>query len=273
MKFYKAAKINGFDFHTGNSINYRESIGKSVTPKMIELKDFQLCTKSVIHACRNPLDLFKYVSIPLSLYVVEGTPKVEDESKVGFTKLKIIKEIPEIEFDKLFGFKYSETRKPFDLRTIEPIWNKETLKLLKKWDSVWDSVWGSVWGSVRDSVWGSVWGSVRDSVRGSVRGSVWDSVRDSVRGSVRGSMWDSMWGSVRDSVRGSMWDSEYAYLGTLFPNIKQWNYLGKKVKKYPFQSSVELNKLGLFPVYSSYNKKWFVFGGKKMEIIWSGNLG
>jgi hypothetical protein len=30
-KFYKLAKLDGWDFRTGNTINYRENLGKTVT--------------------------------------------------------------------------------------------------------------------------------------------------------------------------------------------------------------------------------------------------
>jgi len=30
-KYYKLAKLDGWDFRTGNTINYRENLGKTVT--------------------------------------------------------------------------------------------------------------------------------------------------------------------------------------------------------------------------------------------------
>jgi len=93
------------------------------------------------------------------------------------------------------------------------------------------------------------WASVRDSV--------WDSVRDSVR--------DSVWVYVRDSV----WDSVGAYLGSLFPNIKNWKSINHKKGEYPFQSPVDLWKQGL--VVSFDRKLWRLHGGKNGKILWEGD--
>ena len=103
-----------------------------------------------------------------------------------------------------------------------------------------------------DSVWASVWASV------------WDSVRDSVRASVR----DSVWDSIRDSV--------YAYLGTLFPEVKTWKYTDKikglKKGEYPFQSSIELLHRGF--IAATDEKEWFLLNFKdgKAVIAWRGKL-
>jgi hypothetical protein len=274
-QFFKGAKLDGWDLHTGSTINYRESIGKIVKPKNFkDLLDYKLCSDEVIHACKNLLDIFRYANLPCSLYIVEGNPVTADNDKSGFTELKVVEEIPESSFDEIFPFKYNEIFKnPLDPKKITPpAIDADVLKILKRWDSVrgsvWDSVRGSVWDSVRDSVRGSVWDSVRDSVRDSV----WDSVWDSVRGSV----WDSVWDSVRGSVWDSVRDSEYAYLGTLFPNVKLWNFPTKdgikKVKKYPYNDAVELLKLGLVPAYNSYHKVWYLLSGPEMKIVWEGKL-
>ncbi|MDE1840144.1 MAG: hypothetical protein KGH87_09520, partial [Thaumarchaeota archaeon] len=82
-------------------------------------------------------------------------------------------------------------------------------------------------------------------------------------------MLDSVWHSVLDSVRTSVRDSEYAYIGTLFPQITTWKYVNNVKGQYPFQSNIELLKRGVIPVY--YGKKWYLHGGNKMEILWSGN--
>jgi hypothetical protein len=122
--------------------------------------------------------------------------------------------------------------------------------------SVRASVWDSVWASVRASVWDSVWDSVCDSVWDS---SVWDSVCDSVWAS---SVWDS---SVRDSV----WDSVWAYVSSYF-DLKKWKYREHEEWVNPFQSAIDLWKMGLVP---SYDKKtWRLHSGKNADVVWEGSV-
>jgi len=182
-KYYKLARPDGYDFYTGKTINYRENIGKSVSPPKV-VTEFSLCTDTVLHASRNPNDCFIGAKIPCSAYEVRGRAVVESPKKCGFSKLKVEKEISDL--DKLFGWSYSEVVNPFYPFSIPGV-KKPSLEhfdLLRKWDSVRDSV--------RASVWDSVWASVGDSVG------------------------DSVWASVRASVR--------AYIGGLFPSIPSWKY-------------------------------------------------
>jgi hypothetical protein len=145
---------------------------------------------------------------------------------------------------------------------------EQDIELLKLWASVRDSVRASVGASVWDSVWDSVGDSVGDSVRASVwdsvRASVWDSVRDSVWDSVGDSVGDSVRDSVGDSVRDSVWDSVRAYIGSLFPNITEWQY-APKTDGYPYQPCVDLWKRGF--VASFDGKVWRLHAGKKAKIV------
>jgi len=264
-RFYKGARPDGWDFYTEKTINYREAIGKVVhVPTKSEI--YTLCTPSVIHASRKPQDVFVGSKIPLSLYIVEGTPVVEDDTKSGFKEFKVLEEIPSENFPQLFGFEYDEVLHPLDPRLIEhkcEVSTEET-QTLKTWASVRASVRDSVWDSVR----ASVWASVRDSVWASVRDSVWDSVRASV--------WASVWASVRDSVWDSVWASEAAYVGHLFErSVKKWKYTEKvMVKGYPFQSCVDLLKKGLVPATNGTGT-WYLshpIKDKPAEIMWKGKL-
>ena len=158
MKTYcKLARPDGWDFYTGMTINYRENIGKIVLCPNQENKAV-LCSNTVIHASLNPNDCFIGAKIPCSAYKIMGKPVIEDQDKCGFKRIKIIKEI--IDLDELFGWKYSEAVAPYNPLKIEPPVICQThIKLLKNWASVWASVWDSVWDSVRDSVGDSVWDS------------------------------------------------------------------------------------------------------------------
>jgi len=273
---YKLARPDGWDFYTGNTINYR---GDGQYPHTVKVPNANpklgICSAGVGHASENPNDCFVGAKIPCSAYKIKFQPVCGDKTKWGWVRATVIEEITDL--DTLFGWKYTETVNPINPLSLPEVVVPTTgdLELLAVWDSVWASVRDSVWDSVRDSVWDSVWDSVRDSVWDSVRDSVWDSVWDSVRDSVGGSVWDSVggsvWDSVWDSVGGSVWDSVGGYIGSLFPNIKDWKYTEKlNITGYPFQSCVDLWRRGLVPSYDG--KIWRLHSGVKAHVVWQGKL-
>ena len=90
--YYKVAKTNGFDFHTGKTINYRKNIGKIViNPKISE--EIDLCSDNVLHASKEFLQALNYGEIGCSIFRVEGNPVSEQTDKLGFKQLKIVEEI------------------------------------------------------------------------------------------------------------------------------------------------------------------------------------
>jgi len=241
---YKLTRPDGFDFYSG-TVNYRENVGK-----IIRVTDFDpgpnVCGKGM-HASRNPNDCFVGARIPCAAFEVDGIQRIAgDKQKSRYQAMKVLEEI--IDLDKLFGWNYSEAINPIQPFKIKcPKITDNHIKLLEQWDSVRDSVRDSVWESVGGSVWDSVGDSVGDSVRDSVWGSVWDSV------------WDSVWASVLDSV--------WAYIGSLFPNIKKWKYINHKKGIYPFQPAVDLWRMGLVPSFDG--KIWRLHGGLNGEIIYT----
>jgi len=265
--FYKLAKLDGFDFYTGKTINYRGNIGKTVKCPQFNVAG-NLCSDAFIHASRKPNDCFVGASIPCSAYRVSGKLIKEDKVKCGFKELTIIEELKP---ETLFKWNYKEACNPINpLKIIPPKKiTKEHIQLLNDWDSVWDSVRDSVGAPVGApvgaSVWASVWASVCASVGNSVGASVRDSVWNSVWDSVGASVWDSVWDSVGNSVWDSVGASVGAYIGSIFiPIISSWQ------KKYSYQSVVDLWKMGLVPSFDG--KKWRLHGGKKAEILWEGTL-
>ena len=91
-QYYKVARPNGFDFHTGNTINYRDNIGKIVKCPS-KSTQYEICSDTVIHASELFLDALFYGELPCSVFVLQGTPVVESENKHGFKSLKVIREI------------------------------------------------------------------------------------------------------------------------------------------------------------------------------------
>ena len=260
--YYKGAKLDGWDFYTGKTINYRENIGKTVrVPEY--MKPARLCTSSVIHASRKPNNIFIGSKIPCSVYKVRGNAVVSDQQKSGFKELKILEEIPQEKLDQLFGWNYLESCNPINPLLISaPVIRNKQLDLLRNWDSVRDYV--------GDSVRNSVWDYVGDSVRNSVRDYVWVSVWDYVGDSVWVSVMDSVRNFIMDSVGDSVWDFVWAYIGSLFLNIKKWKHIKHKRGTYPFQSGVDLWKMGLVPSFDGI--LWRLHGGEKAKILWKGKI-
>ena len=149
-----------------------------------------------------------------------------DLFKRRYENIKLIREILPDEIKKLakkeeskLGYRLSEVLFPYNpLQYKGKVTDKE-IELLNKWASVWASVKTSVGASIRGFVGASVRDSVGDSVWTSVKDSVWASVGHSVWDSIENSVGDSVWTSIGDSVWASIW----AYLSSLFFNIKNGN--------------------------------------------------
>ena len=180
---------------------------------------------------------------------VGGRSKVFNEYKQRYEEQTIVRMLSENEVRQLIreqsdkmDWDYYHACYPVNPLELDIPFNKDkALKLLKEWASAWDSVRASAWASVGDSVW--------------------DSVGDSVGDSVQDSVWDSVWYSVRDSV----WDSVWAYISSLFPNIKKWKYIEHKEGVNPFQSSIDLWHMGLVPSFDG--EVWRLHKGKKAEVV------
>ena len=97
--------------------------------------------------------------------------------------------------------------------------------------------------------WASVYKSVRDSAH--------DSVYNSVRESVGNSVWDSVLASVR------------AYIGWIFPNIKEWKYINHEPCVYPFESGAKLWLMGFVPSYDGIT--WRLHAGKNASVVYEIN--
>ena len=155
---------------------------------------------------------------------VWGKEKEINEFKRRYEYIKILNEVPKKELiskakaieDKV-GYRLSEVINPINplRRKVKP--TDKDIELLKQWVSVRCSVESSVGSLVGHSV-GYL---VRDLVGSSVGDSVGYSVRRSVGYLVR----DSVESSVESSVGDSVWESVYAYIGSLFLNIKMASIL------------------------------------------------
>ena len=258
--YYKLARPDGFDFFTGETINYRENIGKSVMCPNGD-KALGVCSAGVIHASVKPNDCFVGARIPCSAYLVSGKPVCGDEQKHGFLKLQVLHEITDL--DSLFGWKYTEACNPINpLKGRPEKVNQEQINSLHVWPSLWASVWPSLWASVGGSVRQKVWPSVRASVMASLGQKVWPSVMASVRASV----WQKVWPSVRASV----WASVGAYVGSLFPKVGTWKYINHAEGEYPFQAAVDLWRAGFVPSYDY--KTWRLHSGKNASVVYEEQL-
>ena len=104
--YYKAARANGWDFWTGNTVNYRTNIGQNVAPpNPIGYKNW-VCRAGILHA-RGTLESALRASQEIiakgygrSVYRVQGTPACSDgnnpiSATYGFISMYIVEELTE----------------------------------------------------------------------------------------------------------------------------------------------------------------------------------
>ena len=157
QKFYKLARPNGFDFHTGETINYRGAIGKTVRAPNFNAGG-ELCSDAFLHASRKPNQCFAGASIPCSAFVVRGTPILEDDRKAGFESLYIEKEVDPA---SIFKWNYNAATNPINPFSVRPPKiAQQHILLLRGWATVGATVRDTVWATVRDTVWATIWDTV-----------------------------------------------------------------------------------------------------------------
>ncbi len=71
-----------------------------------------------------------------------------------------------------------------------------------------------------------------------------------------------VWASVWDSSGASVW----AYIGNLFPQIDDWEYIDHKPGEYPFQPCVDLWHRGFVPSFDG--ETWRLHSGKNAKIVY-----
>ena len=103
--YYKAARANGWDFRTGNTINYRANIGENVVPPNARIPP-SVCMSGILHA-RGTLESALRASQEIiakgygrSVYRITGNPVVSDgndpkSATYGFVSLYIVEELTE----------------------------------------------------------------------------------------------------------------------------------------------------------------------------------
>jgi len=170
QKFYKLARPNGFDFRTGETINYRNAIGKKVCAPNFNAGG-ELYSDAFLYASRKPNQCFVGATIPCSAFVVRGTPILEDDRKAGFESLYVEKEVDPA---NIFRWNYNAATSPVNPFSIRPpkITQQHVL-LLRRWATVWDTIWNTVGDSVGDSVGATIRDTVRDTVWATIGATIW----------------------------------------------------------------------------------------------------
>jgi len=254
---YKLTYPDGYDFYSG-SINYREAIGSTIRVHDYDPPEVGVCGKG-LHASKNPNDCFAIAKIPCAAFRVKGIDLiVKDEEESRFQSLKVIEEI--FDLDKLFGWKYSElinSANPFMIPTPEI--TDEHIRLLGNWISIINKIKG-----ISELIWYSIGNSVKDVVI--IAGDyVWGNIGKRCGDYIRNSAKDI--GPTCESAWDITWNITWAYIGSLFPDIKKWKGINHKPGEYPFQSAVDLWNMGLIPSFDG--NTWRLHAGPKGEIVYA----
>ncbi len=208
-----------------------------------------------------------------SVFEVEvgGRSKEFNQFKRRYEEITIVRELSDDEIkegllacEEKEGYRVCEACYPVHPFEVNLMPLEDAKKLLQEWKKVWALIWASTRVSIWDSVGYSVMASARASVRASVGDSAWASVMDSVGYSVM----DSVGYSVMASARDSVWASVWAYVSSLFPNIKKWKYIYHEECVNPFQAGIDLWKGGYVPSFDG--KTWRLH--TKAGIVWEEDI-
>jgi len=250
VQYYKVARTDGFDVYTGKTINYRDNVGNTV--KVPDAGPPRLCSKTTLHASADPNHGFIGATIPCSIYEVEGEPVVSDEIEdiYGFQELRIVREVPQGDFDELLGWNYTEACNPVHpFRMEAPKITDRHVDLLKRWSEIMDSIWDI---GTRKVIWPSLRARWGDPIGDTIGDTNWEFVGYDIKA------------SVENSVRLSIEDSLTAYTGSFFPDT-QWLNIEYEPGEYPLQPAADLWREGL--VAANDGKGWRLYGGFNAEVL------
>lgn len=102
--YYKVARSNGWDGHTGNTVNYRNAIGTTVYPPNPDPTKPWVCRAGILHAYGTLASAQRHTKefidkgYGYSIYRVQGTPVAQDSNNpeaatYGFVSLYVVEEI------------------------------------------------------------------------------------------------------------------------------------------------------------------------------------
>jgi len=185
--------------------------------------------------------------------------------KRRYENIKLIREVfrdemkilAEKEESKL-GYRLSEALFPYNPLQYKGKVTEREIELLKKW--------ASFLIPIMDSNECSVWYFIVNSIRHTINISVGNSVMASVRDSIMTSIMDSFSNSFSKSIRSFIGISLWAYMSSLFLNIKKWAYVEHIEGENPYQPCIDLWKSNLIPSFDG--KIWRLHTGPKAVIVY-----
>lgn len=116
MTYIKLARTDGFDFYTGNTINYRENIGKTI--ECLNKEGVELYWSNITHASDCFFEALRHAELPCSIFIVDGETAISHSNKHGFKSFKVVKEIDttnwKIVYYKTMKYILEDTKNNFD---------------------------------------------------------------------------------------------------------------------------------------------------------------
>jgi len=218
--YYKLARPDGWDFWTGNTINYKDKIGKIVRRK--DTGNLKLCSNTCLHASQNPEQAFLgRTTIPCSMFLVDGKPYKENGVIIGFKQLRVLEELNPA---NVFKWRYEEVCYLTNLFTVKP--NEITNRLYSRDGESTLEKFRKSQIIIQNTVKNEAQFIVFNVIQNMILKSFW-----------KNKHWSINQGNVWTMIQRTIW----IYVGYIFQHtIPQW-------KIYPYQSIVSLWKSGLVP--------------------------
>ena len=185
--YYKATRLDGFDFYTGKTINYADAVGGRVAVPNRRGKA-GCCTNSVLHASDMPTETLIGGSWPCRLFEVTGRPVAQKDHKFGFRSLRVVREV---EAWQALGPQGREVAALVERATRLTL--DEAERLAAAWyaargaaryaaeDAAWYAAGGAARYVARDAAGHAAWGAAWYAVRGAAGGAARDVARDVAR--------------------------------------------------------------------------------------------
>jgi len=176
--FYKAVRVDGFDFYTG-AVDYASLCGTGESlPVKEAINDPHCCSREVYHASVSAADTLIGASWPCRLFEVEGDAVCKEDNKRGFFTLKVIRELPAW---MTLGPNGEAVSRFID--SIPAAINSVSAEVFNDFDY---EAWDEAWDAALDASWHAAWGASRIAAWHAAREAAREAVCDEAKNAARG---------------------------------------------------------------------------------------
>ncbi len=273
--YIKVAREDGWDIFTGNSVNYRASIGSTVFPKG-QWTSGRCGGEGLLYAidARSWEEAISHIrgQWPFSLFKVKGRPVVTEYGlESGFLELQVVEEIDVL---SMLPFPRERLGKIEPFKKVVTKINDDIMEKYRQFQKVKDLIVPSVWNTVpaiRDE-------SLLARIIIPYLGRSYKLISQRVNLETFPTIWAKPYRTnfpythETEIMLSSIARLAYAHYGWIVEQgIHDWEFVDRIDGEYPFQCVIDLLHSGVVPSFDGKQWRISAFDGTRVKTLWFEN--